>query len=192
MDENPYLAPQGSPDGTATTQPGVRPTTATVFGVLNIAFGAMGILGAIATFAILAATASGALPEPQLPEAFKSPLIESTQLISNIVNTVLSILMIAAGVGLLKVRPWGRSLSIWIAIGSILVIILAIGIQLSILAPALSSLDQLDTNSPEDMGVVGGFVGGVVGGCVGLIYPIATLVFMNRRKFKEAYAAAQA
>lgn len=183
MEDNPYQSPTDAVQSVPVT---TRPVTATVFGVINIIFGAMGILGAIAAFALMAATASGALPQPDLPEAFQNPMIQTSQSVSNVISGILSIALIVAGVGLLKFRPWGRSMSIWIAIVNLVLLVLMIGLQIAILAPAAGDMSNLDPSNPEEMALVGGVVGGVVGGCFGSIYPIVTLIFMNRSAFKEA------
>jgi hypothetical protein len=155
-----------------------RPTSVTVFGVLNIVFGALGVLGmifSIASFFIL-------------PDNGKNPVIEITRhspgyaawmKIAIPLGFLVCGVVIAAGIGLLKLKNWGRGLSVGYAIYAIASGLLG-GVlnYIFIMQPLLEQASQ--KRGPDAAGLVGAAVGGTFGSCIGMIYPVLLLIFMFR------------
>lgn len=187
--DNPYEAP-ASQSATVPTGPPVRPTTATVFGVLNVIFGLLGLFGGIIGLAMLALMQSEALGQQDLPPTLNNPTLNTINLVNSVLGLGLSCVLIASGVGLLKFKAWGRSSANLYAIGSLILLVIGlIAHVIFMLLPALEIMNSMDAQNPEEVGLVAGAFGGLIGGCVGAIYPLLLLIFMNRRQFKEQILA---
>src|SRR5664279_1543619 len=95
-----------------------RPTSATVFGVLNIVFGALGFFAMIFTIITFMAPLSST-NNPVLEIMRISPGYAIWMKLAIPLGFLAAGVSIAAGVGLLKLKSWGRALSIGYAIYSI-------------------------------------------------------------------------
>lgn len=146
-----------------------RPGGLTALAVLNFIFGGLGVLGIGAFFVILqfadqiAAEATGADQEAILAlKDFGTGLFY----VIIAVSVIQTVLLIAAGVGYLKLRPWGRTL------GNVYGILgVGYGVVSAFMVP------------PE----IGGGIN--IGAIIGLIYPVLTLALLNT-VFKEDFASA--
>jgi hypothetical protein len=168
-----------------------RPTSVTVFGVLNIIFGAWGLLGIVmlaAVFAITWVAGRHAFPPPPLMLLERHPVALAWTLASIPLGLVATGVLIAAGIGLLKMKPWARTASIvWAIYG---IVAGPIGIIVNFVAMSSELADAGHRGGPEAVGAVAGMVGGTIGGCIGLIYPAILLIFMFRRSVVQAFRAA--
>jgi hypothetical protein len=93
-----------------------RPKSIVVFGVLNIVFGALGLCGGLFAIAIqFGLTNPQGSPNPALEIMQSNPLYELWMQIGLVLGFVATGALIAAGIGLLKNRPWARvtSVSAW-------------------------------------------------------------------------------
>jgi hypothetical protein len=96
------------------------------------------------------------------------------------------LVLLAAGIGLLHLKPWARILSMAYAIYAILFGILGMVVNfIFMIQPMLEQARQ--QQGPEAAGAIGGAVGGTIGGCFGLIYPVLLLIFMTRPKVVAAF-----
>ena len=94
--------------------------------------------------------------------------------------------LLAAGIGLMFLKPWARKLSIGYAIYAIAFGILGMVMNfLFLVRPMLEHARE--QQGPEAAGAIGGAIGGSVGGCFGLVYPILLLIFMFRPKVVAAF-----
>jgi len=132
-----------------------RPVVATVFGVLNIVFGGLAVLGVLWA---LARTG------PLLVRSGWQPMHPLWWVASSCVRLLVSGVLVLAGVGLLTLRPWGRPLSIGYAIFAI-AFVLATAVVNALLLAARGH-------------VVWAAAAGLARMCVGLLYPVVLLVFM--------------
>jgi len=167
-----------------------RPTVVTVFAILNIVFGLFGLGGAIIS-AIVLPMLPGADKNPALKIMHNSPAFESWMKIALALGVLGSIALIAAGIGLLQMKSWGRRLSIVYGIYAILLAIVS-GIMnyKFLVAPLLQ--EAHNKQGPEAAGAIGGAIGGVIGGCIGLIYPVLLIIFMTRPKVVAAFDPSRA
>ena len=154
-----------------------RPTSVTVFGVLNIVFAVFGIFGLIVSVVLFLPQTHSNNPVIQLihdNQAYAAWLKFSLAL-----GLVAVVVKLSAGIGLLRLKPWGRQLSIIYAIYAIgMVIVGAVVNYFFLLRPLLEQAQQ--KHRPEAAGAIGAAIGGTFGSCFGLIYPILLLVFMTR------------
>lgn len=161
-----------------------RPTPVTVFGVLNIIFGGLGLLSA--PFAIMALmVVDNTMRNPVLEIARRNPVVGGWMMLSNALGVLAAIVLLAGGIGLLQLKPWGRKLSIGFAVYALVMGVIGMLITGIYIVPAL--LSQPQANSAEAAGAVGGAIGGLVGGLVGLVYPLLLLIFMGRPAVVAAF-----
>ena len=97
-------------------------------------------------------------------------------------NVVIAMLQAAGGIGLLRQRSWGRSLSLVYACLALVSLIGGAAFTVVVLVtPVMAALARAGGEANDrGWGYVGGLWGGLAGGiCGGVIYPIIILVFMN-------------
>jgi hypothetical protein len=171
-----------------------RPTAVTVFGILNIVFGIMGIT--CTPIGLLMSSVSQGLlegiPEAQqmqnpFQEMMSDPAFTTYTYVSTALGMAASAALLAAGIGLLKLRPWGRYISIGYAIYSWLSVILG-GIisYYFVYAPMMERMAE--EGGPQTAPFMGSMVGGMLGGfCFGLVYPTILFIFMFLPAVKAAF-----
>jgi len=154
-----------------------KPTSVMVFGVLNIVFGGLGILCTpFSILMILGAEKFAAMS--QAPVIEYAPAYRIVLLASSIVGIGFSAWLLALGIGLVKMKGWGRRGSV---IYSIIVIVWGIvGVVLNILSLHFGWINMPERSIP-------GFIGGMCGGMVGMVYPVLLLIFMQTGKVKRAF-----
>lgn len=97
--------------------------------------------------------------------------------------------LLAAGIGLMLLKPWARKLSIGYAIYALVFGLINIVINfLFLVRPMLEQARE--QHGAEAAGAIGGAIGSSVGGCIGLIYPILLLIFMFRPNVVAAFRPA--
>lgn len=145
-----------------------RPVPVTVFGILNIVFGSLGLLcmplGLIGIFAM-----------PNVMNA--AVAVKAWMLVSSAVGFVCTILLITVGIGLLYLKAWARTGAVvygWFAI-----IWGIVGMVASLGLIASGGYGHSHSALP-------GAIGGIFGGLVGLIYPVLLIVFMRRPDVRNA------
>jgi hypothetical protein len=150
-----------------------RPTSVTVFGVLNLVFGGLGL---ICTPLSALVTHMGSQLGGQPGFAYlDDPVFKTYSTVSLGLGAVVSCLLIAAGIGLLKLKPWARTVSIGYAIYCYVALVAGYVVSYFLIwQPMLEDMAE----GPEGAAAVGGIIGGVFGGCFGMIYPTVLLVFM--------------
>ncbi len=104
-----------------------------------------------------------------------------------VLGGVASLVLLAAGIGLLLTKAWGRTLSVGYAWYAIVSAIVGTIVQwIYVVQPMLAAVKGAE--GPAAMGAMGGVVGGLLGGLFALAYPIVLLVFMNRAVVRAALA----
>jgi hypothetical protein len=145
-----------------------RPAPVTVFGILNIVFGSLGLLcmplGLIAIFAV--------------PNAMNTTVtVKAWMLLSGVVGLACTIFLIVVGIGLLYLKAWAR-------MGSLLYGWFAIiwGIIGTVVNFGVIPLGGYGFSHDA----VPGVIGGILGGLIGLVYPILLVIFMRRPNVRSA------
>jgi hypothetical protein len=172
----PQQQPQPKP-------PGSRPTSVTVFGILNLVFAGLGLCGLC--FSLIPLLAMDAIPN-QPPNPVIELMKENQAYFTfTMVQTALgfdaTVVLGVAGFGLLNMRPWGRQLSIVYGVYAIVSGI--VGIIASWIWLIGPLMERGDMAGPEKAGAMFG----AFGGCLGLIYPILLLIFMMRSNVVQAF-----
>jgi hypothetical protein len=147
------------------TQVVEKPTSVTVFGVLNIVFGFLGLLCIPIALLVLAVASK------------KMGVSLPFKIWSRVIGIGFSIWLLILGIGLLKMSKWARRGSVIYAWVRIIWILTVIGSNFA----ALSGWMVVSGGTKPE------FLGGVCGGILGLIYPILLLIFMQTNKVKQAF-----
>jgi hypothetical protein len=166
----------------------VRPTSGTVFGILNIIFGALGLVGGPIMLAMQLLGPQQRGVNPGLDIMAASPGYYAFYMTSMVVGIVASGVLLASGIGLLQEKSFGRTLAIGYAWYSLVLVVLSFASFMIFLYPPLSDL-AAKANDPTSMGAaVGGLIGGFVGLLIGPIYPGLLLYFMTRPRVVAYYS----
>ncbi|MFN0017097.1 MAG: hypothetical protein ACKVP0_02490 [Pirellulaceae bacterium] len=181
MSTNPYQPPSQFSNQDISAEP-QKPTAATVFGILNILFGVLGLCGLVLSAAVMFSSFSAELakdnPAMQLME--ENAIYRTFTQVAVALGFVATAVLIASGVGLLQLRPYGRTLSIGYGVYSIVMNVLGMIVNVAFVFPALLESANAAGGGPAAAGAWGGLIGGVFGGCMGFIYPGLLLYFMFR------------
>ena len=167
-----------------------RPTSVTVFGILNLVFAVLGLCGVglgVFGLAVASTLPAGEGPPNLQREALQEPGYQAFTYASIGLGALASIVLAIAGVGLLKLKSWGRSLSLGYAAYSIVMQIVGVVVSyIFVIQPAVALAEQ--GNDPQaQTQMFAAIFGGAVGGCLGLIYPFLLAFFMFRPTVKSAF-----
>lgn len=161
-----------------------RPTSVTIFGILNIVFAALGVFGLIASIALFFIPVGS--NNPVIKIMHENTFYATWLKICIPLGLLTCVALLAAGIGLLRLKSWARTLSIAYAIYAIVFGILGMVVNFFFLVrPMLEQARQ--QQGTEAAGAMGGAIGGSIGGCLGLIYPILLLIFMLRPTMVAAF-----
>jgi len=163
--------------------PTTRPRSATVFGILNIVFSACGVIGTITTVAALTTRSDN----PALKMIQDQPVYMAWTKISIPLSLVMMAMLLTSGIGLLRMKPWARKLSIGYGIVAIIAGLCSMILTfLYIVQPVLQ--EAAGKQGTEAAQLRGQALGTVLGSCGSLIFPILLLIFMTRPKLVQAYS----
>jgi len=164
-----------------------RPPSVTLFGILNFVFAAFGVIGLITSFALFSLPADSSDSVIKLMHQSSGYAV---WLKSCIPLGVLSCsALLAAGIGLLRLKSWARILSIVYAIYAIAFCLAALLINLIFMVQPM--FQQVRPQQQLVAAVaIGGPISGTLGELLWPIYPILLLVFMLRPKVAAAFRPA--
>jgi hypothetical protein len=165
-----------------------RPTSVTVFGILNIIFAVFGSLALVASIALL--SVSAAFPNPMVRIMHENPSYAMWIKINIPLGLLSCASLLVAGIGLMKLKEWGRKLSLGYAIYALFMGVLGLVMNFFFLLRPLLQ-EAVQKQGPEAAGAIGGAVGGSVGGCLGMVYPVLLLIFLTRPKLVAAFQWSQ-
>lgn len=106
---------------------------------------------------------------------------------SLVLGTLLAAGLVAAGIGVVRGLPWGRTLTLVHAIGAIGHVVVGQIVAVALLYPALWQLGS-SGSAVERGGAIGGVVGGLFGSLVALALPVIELYVMTRPSVKATFA----
>ena len=162
-----------------------RPTALTVFGILNIVFAVLGLLGVVASVMLFFAV-ENVSSNPVVQIIHNNPTYAGWMKISIGLGLPAAGALLAAGIGLLQIKPWARILSIVYAIYAVVMLMISTVINyFCLLQPMLQAAQE--KQGPEAAAAIGGAIGGTFGSCFGLIYPVVLLIFMTRPKLVAVF-----
>ena len=169
-----------------------RPTSVTVFGIINIIFGSFNII-CLPISLLMATGVMRFMRSPVLDLLSESHPYVIWTTVGSIIGIFAAIVQLVCGIGLLKLKPWARTTSIGYAIYAIIAAIAGMFMTAVVMIPIMQKIQP--GSGPDHAvaigGMVGGIIGGIAGSCFALIYPIILLIFMTRPKIKAAFVAPQ-
>ncbi|GAB4339770.1 MAG: hypothetical protein Kow0099_15180 [Candidatus Abyssubacteria bacterium] len=160
-------------------------------GVFNIVYAILFRLCCGFAGAALYSVFSGAMQEIAKKEGVQMPAMELSgplqaySTINAFLSLVLGVALLAGGIGLLKLKPWGRSLSLGVAAAEVVWAIIDLGISLFLIYPRMAEMMQGELTPEQQM--VFSVVVGVVSVLIRLVYPVVLLVVLNRDSVKEQF-----
>jgi hypothetical protein len=165
-----------------------RPHAITILGALNLAFGALGVLGTPMTFVSLFRPPGD---NPVFGLLQQDRFLWGWTLVGGILGLLASILLIAAGVGLLKDKRWGRLGSIVYCGYTLVSGVVGIVVSAVFLVGPLWQVASRSSGA-EAVGAAAGAIGGLIGGLMGMLYPAVLLAFMFRKNVVSHFHALKA
>ncbi|MDY0165493.1 MAG: hypothetical protein RBS80_03060 [Thermoguttaceae bacterium] len=163
------------------------PASVSVFGVLNLVFGGLGLCGVAISAGMFLLPEEASRGNPALELMQQHAGYATYMKVSVVLGLIATGVLISAGVGLLTLRPWGRTVSIGYAIYAIVSVVAGTVINYFVLlAPMLVKAWDLPSG-PERAGMLAGLMGGTLGACFGLIYPVILLIFMFTPTVRKAF-----
>ena len=166
--------PPQAPDPYTVVHDAPKPASIKVFGILNIVFGALGLVSSgagVIFFIFLRSTELG----QEIYSTMDAQFSESHQIFlqfSSCFGGILSLILLAFGVGLLRERNWGRTGSLGYAAFQLLYTVAGTAMSMSMMK-----------NDETFLLSAGGTMCGVL---FSLIYPICILFFLTRPNVVEA------
>jgi hypothetical protein len=183
------------------------PASITVIAILHFVFGGLGVLGGVCGGAMqiggggkmfnFGLSGQQAAQQQQLQEDMEramesAPGAQAVQYGTIGFDLIISLTMIVSAVGLLKMRPWGRHLSILYAMMSIGLKLFVVVYAVAFTIPALNNF--LDSRPPSGQAEQMAFtmirvivIGAPVLQLLFMIYPIIVLIIMFRPGLAAAF-----
>ena len=200
MSESPYMPPQPPPGLPVNPHlPIGIPRIVTVFGVMHVVFAGIGILSAAwGVFTSLAGNPflkmQGAGPQVDAQLAMEAKL-KTVTIASSGLSILIGIVMITAGIKLLKGRKDGLAWSNKYAYLSLVAKLANLAIAFMVVIPATKEMmGDMMKGTPGmpasatmmmEIFLVAGAVGGIL---VTAVYPVLALVMLNRQGLREWFA----
>ena len=157
---NPYSVVHDAP----------KPGSIKVFGILNVVFGAIGLICGGFGFLTLMVMQSSSDMGNAIQCAMSAQY--SGGYMTAVIGLLLNIFLLTCGIGLLKERNWGRTWSLGYAV-------------LGIIHAAVGAIGAVIFAQAGQAAIVASF-GAIIGTAIGVIYPICILIFLTRPNVVEA------
>ena len=158
-------------------QPRTRPpTSVTVFAVLNIIFGALGLMGVLAA-AAFSGIGGEANPVNEILESHA--VLSVWNNVGMILGVLASLVLLGCGIGMLQLKPWARKAAIGWAIYGIVAGVVGVVMNALFMYPALAEAEPALASMTA---VMSGF-----GAVIGMVYPVLLWYFMTRPRNVEAF-----
>jgi hypothetical protein len=177
-----------------------------VFGVLSIIFSsvvllgsALGLLGTLASSAL--AGAGNMVPDADKAAELNAMLAPMARVyqglgLESLILFLMSVLLLAIGIGQLRYRAWARRWSVYWAVAGLACVVLLVVISMVIVSPAYAALlDALSRIKPPNgeqmpqLGALSGMVGGVFAVIAIILYtpyPALMLLFFTREHVRAS------
>lgn len=159
-----------------------RPASVTVFGILNILFGAFGLFGTLFSGAAVFVAEAQGLAKAGAEEM--NPVWGMWLKISVLLGVVSAVVLITSGGGLLAMRRWGRVLAIVYSVYAIASCVLGVVAQYVFVTQPL--LEQA-ANPAARQATMFMVAAGLAGSCLGMIYPLLLWYYMSRQHVVDAF-----
>jgi hypothetical protein len=166
-----------------------RPTSFTVFAILCFVFGGFAVLGFLMALPIYALEAGRPAENPAYEALVQPPGLMTYTKVANVLALLTAPLLVAAGVGLMRMRAWARTLCIVYGAYGVAAAVVGLVFNLAVYLPAIQDAAAAQPTAMRT-GMIGGVVFAIIAGVIcGLGWPIALLIFSFRRATVDALRA---
>ncbi len=161
-----------------------RPTSVTVFSIINLVLSGLGVIGIIFwVLGLMGIQFGSAEGNPVLELMNSSPAYQLFTHIATGVGVLVTILVISASIGMLTLKPWARTATIGCGVYSILMTIAAVAVNyLAIFGPLIA-----DSSGPERIGMIVAVVIQAVISALFIGYYLLMIFMLTRPKVVEAF-----
>jgi len=157
-----------------------------VLGIIQIVFGAIGLLGAPIGLAVAMLNAASKDPvQRRLHELMWEGTMGIWSYGSQALGFVFAIALLAGGIGIVRGKRWGRTASFVYSIGSLVSLLVGQVLMGIVVYPELLDMMDKATSPVERAGAMGGLIGGLGAAGFGMILPLIVLIVMARGKTRE-------
>ena len=163
------------------------PTSVMVISIIGIILSAFSFMGLCFNFASLFIEFGG--PNPVLDALKDDKLIMASSIAGLVVGIPLSILLLVASIGSIKLSPWARKGMITYAWCDIARLCVGILFMLLYSYPKMYEAIQNAGALPPGVreGMIGGMFGGICGALIAPIYPIFILIYYKKQHVIDAF-----
>jgi hypothetical protein len=152
-----------------------RPTPVTVFGILNVV---SGLYGAFHWPVLVAQLYAPSAHGNRLLNTMRQyPVFHAWMLITISQGPIAMLVLIVAGIGLLRLKLWAWKTSIGYGNYAVALALVNVGFSYVYMTTPL-------------VGPIRGAVGALLGGLLGLSYPLLLIFFMTRERVRSAFVRA--
>lgn len=168
--------------------PAPKPAALTVFGILNIIFGAIGLISVLFSYKLYFTPLESQVGP--MPEALRaSPFCFTCMRALIIPGTLFVLLQLISGIGLLRSSNLARKTALGCALYSIAAGLFSGWLTIRYILPVTlqQALQQMKNADPAvaEMTRTIGTAAGYFGVVVALILPVLTLIFLSRAKVRQ-------
>lgn len=156
-----------------------RPTSVTVFGIINIAFAVLGLL----SFALMLTVLS--YGEMEIDFAADSGALSAWTTVTQWLGFIANFALLASGIGLLRMRPWGRHLAIIYAGYAIIAALISTALTVSMFGSQIPGVGGSGAEERFVMAMT--IIGGLFGLGISLLHPGLLWYFMTRPNVVAAF-----
>jgi hypothetical protein len=163
-----------------------RPASLTVFGILNLVFGFIGLIGALMSYKLYFTPLEG--QTGIMADLLRSDAFYASCMRINVVpSTLFVIAQVISGIGLLQAREGARRTAMFCGVYGIIAGIFMGYLSYSHVMPFTIEYTLKTVQDPAVAEITRATskVAGLIGLVAGLIYPVLTLVFLGRKKVRE-------
>ena len=186
--------------GASNGQPRKPSGSVIALGVFNIGYAVLFRLccGLVSIFSLVFAAAISTfltnLPDmegAQMPpfDFMLSGPMRAYSLISGFVLLMLGILLLCGGIGLLRLKPWGRIVSLGVAVAEILWVLIDFAINVFFVYPAMIQMMGEEFSQMPHM--VGNVIFGIFFAFMKLVYPVVLLICLNLKSIRDQFEPEQ-
>ena len=192
---NPYQFESQTPYAAVSqVQTFEKPKAIKVFGILNVIFGGLGLLGTCIGLGAILAITSGLIPVPdgQSNPAFvlqeENAFLYFYNILSAAFALLFTIVLLTSGIGVLRHKRWGRTTGLaWVAYCVLSTIVVSVVTWTHIYPYQLATMDEATAAVPNMEAILmGGMIFGNVVSVGYLIYPGLFVFFSSKQPFKDA------
>lgn len=155
-----------------------KPMVVAVFGVLHLGFGALGVCGQVWTLVVMSQLSGNPMFSQAFEQSWGAPgsALRTFMTFNLVVYLVTALLQLAAGYGLLAMRPWGRKVAVGLAL---------FGLGYGVLSGAISLPLMLENLPAAQRPIAIGSA--LVGHLINLGYQGLVVFFLTRPHVRAAF-----